>query len=220
MLETMRNKLDDIQRKKVRLNNELKVDPELPILEFVIATYTDTESLILLLQCLRVQTSDNWIANVVIDGHDIKYDSLKSMYANDKRIRFTNIDGPNNDWGHTPRNYGLEQATGDFVILTSDDNYYVPTFVEVVTKAANADTLFMYCDMIHNYSAYVPQECQPRLYHIDMGNMVLRPDLANQIKLNPKIEAADGVLCEEYINRFCQDRSTIIKIKNTLYVHN
>jgi len=128
------------------------------IIEFVIATYINTEALIIMLQCLRVQTSSDWKAHVVIDGHNDAYKRVKDMYASDDRIRFTNIDGPNNDYGHTPRNYGLEQATGDFVILTSDDNYYVPTFVEVFTKAAREDTRFMYCNMIHNYSAYKPQE--------------------------------------------------------------
>jgi glycosyltransferase involved in cell wall biosynthesis len=189
-------------------------------IEFVIATYINTEALIIMLQCLRVQTSSDWKAHVVIDGHNDAYERIRNMYANDDRIRFTNIDGPNNDYGHTPRNYGLEQATGDFVILTSDDNYYVPTFVEVFTKAAREDTRFMYCNMIHNYSAYKPQECHPRFQHIDIGNMVMRTEFAKQLRLDVKAHMADGWMCEEFISKFCQDPSTVLKINNTLYVHN
>lgn len=190
------------------------------IIEFVIATYINTEALILMLQCLRVQTSSDWKAHVVIDGHNDAYQRVKDMYASDDRIRFTYIDGPNNDYGHTPRNYGLEQATGDFVILTSDDNYYVPTFVEVFTKAARNDTRFMYCNMIHNYSAYKPQECHPKFQHIDIGNMVMRTEFAKQLRLDVKAHMADGWMCEEFISKFCQDPSTVLKINNTLYVHN
>lgn len=190
------------------------------IIEFVIATYINTEALILMLQCLRVQTSSSWIAHVVIDGHNDAYEHIKEMYNDDKRIRFTNIDGPNNDYGHSPRNYGLEQATGDFVILTSDDNYYVPTFVEVFTKSARKNTRFMYCNMIHNYSAYKPQDCYPMFQHIDIGNMVMRTEYAKQLRLDVKAHMADGWMCEEFISKFCQDTATVLKINNTLYVHN
>ena len=40
------------------------------------------------------------------------------------RLNSSKIDGPHNDWGHTARNYGLEHASQDWVVMTGDDNYY------------------------------------------------------------------------------------------------
>ena len=56
------------------------------------------------------------------------------------------------DFGHSPREFGLGHSTGDWIILTNDDNYYVPTFIEEFTKVAESseDAGLIYCDMSHN----------------------------------------------------------------------
>jgi glycosyltransferase involved in cell wall biosynthesis len=100
-------------------------------IEFVIPTHSRADNLILILQSLVVQTNNNWKAGVIIDGYNSRYEKIKKFYEINHNIVFIHIDGPNNDSGHTPGNYGLSHATEEWVILTGDDNYYVPSFVDI-----------------------------------------------------------------------------------------
>lgn len=190
------------------------------IIEFIIPTYKSVDNLILILQSLIVQTNSNWKAHVVIDGNTDIFDDIKVFYKNDNRIKFTNIDGPNNDLGHTPRNYGLQQATEEWVVMTGDDNYYIPTFVNEILTAIDDDTKFIYCDMIHNGYDYKLFNCHHSSHNIDIGNMIMKSEFAKQLKLDRTRLDADGVMCGEYITKFCLEDSNIKKINSILYVHN
>ncbi len=189
-------------------------------IEFIIPTYKSVDNLILILQSLIVQTNSNWKAHVVIDGNTDIFDDIKVFYKNDNRIKFTNIDGPNNDLGHTPRNYGLQQATEEWVVMTGDDNYYIPTFVNEILKAIDDDTKFVYCDMIHNGYDYKLFNCHHSSHNIDIGNMIMKSKFAKQLKLDKTRLDADGVMCNQYISSFCFNDSNIKKINSILYVHN
>jgi len=190
------------------------------MIEFVIPTYNKPNNLICILYSLIAQTNGNWKAHVVIDNSStLLFDKIIDFVKED-RIKFTSINGPHNDIGHTPRNYGLENASEEWVIMTGDDNYYIPTFVDEVIKVINNDTKFVYCDMIHNGYNYEWFNTHHSSHHIDIGNMIMRTNLAKQIKLDNKRLDADGVFCNDYISKFCEEQTTIKKINKILYVHN
>lgn len=173
------------------------------------------------LYSLVVQTNRNWKAHVVIDNEStILFNDVIYWFKDEPRIRFTCIRGPHTDAGHTPRNYGLEQSTADWVIMTGDDNYYVPTFVNEVLNIVEPDTRFIYCDMIHNGYGYRLFECHHSSHYIDIGNMIVRSELAKQLRLDTTKNDADGIFCTEYINKFCNNNNAIKKINKILYVHN
>jgi len=189
-------------------------------IEFIIPTFVAINNLILILQCLIVQNNKNWKANVVIDGYTDLYDEIKEFYKNENRICFTHIKGPDGYFGHNARNYGVQNATEEWLLMTSDDNYYVPTFVDEVLKVIDNNTRFIYCDMIHNGYGYKVFECHHSSHNIDIGNMIMKSEFAKQLKLDKKRLDADGIMCGEYIDKFCKEENNVKKINSILYVHN
>jgi glycosyltransferase involved in cell wall biosynthesis len=191
------------------------------MIEFIIPTYNRPDNLISILYSLISQTNNDWKAHVVIDNKStILFDKVIELLKDEHRIKFTCINGPHNDVGHTPRNYGLENATEEWVVMTGDDNYYIPTFVNEIFNIIDEDTKFVYCDMIHNGYDYQFFNCHHSSHNIDIGNMIMKTELAKTIRLDTTRLDADGVFCGEYININCQEENKIKKINKILYVHN
>lgn len=182
------------------------------LVEFIIPTFDRIYPLQSMLASLVVQTSPNWIATVIVD--DIE--STRNVYSSDKiKLQFTGQ--RYNDWGHTPREIGKQASTADYIIMTGDDNYYVPTFVEELEKAAIENPGIIYWDMVHNHYQYSYFKCSLFLGQIDMGAFATRRDIAQQIKLGTSY-AADGHFISEFNERFPDEKR--IKIEKVLFVHN
>jgi hypothetical protein len=174
-----------------------------------------------ILNSLCSQTSNEWEAHVIFDGYlDEELNKIIQFFSNNSKIKFTVLDQRNNDFGHTPRNIGLEQCNKEWVIMTGDDNYYTPNFVQEVTKIIDIDTKFVYCDMIHNGYDYQFFKTHHSSHYIDIGNMIMKTELAKQLKLDTNRIDADGELCNKYISNFCSNPDSIKKINKILYVHN
>ena len=82
-----------------------------------------------MLYSLINQSNNNWTAHVVSDGNYDEFKDIEQHFCLNNQIKFSIINGPNNDWGHTARNYGLKNATTEWVVMTGADNYYMPDFV-------------------------------------------------------------------------------------------
>lgn len=191
-------------------------------IEFIIPTYSRVSHLLTILGSLKAQTNQNWKAHVVADcpPYSIK-EYMKKMieFLDDERIVLTFTENRYNDWGHTPRNIGLENATEDWVIMTGEDNYYVPTFVENFLNAISESTHFVFCNMVHNWNRdqYVSVDCQPSYGKIDMGNFMTKTEFAKQMKLDVTLISADAKFVDEYLKNF---KGEVVKIDKFLYVHN
>lgn len=195
------------------------------MIEFVIPAYGRPYPLLTIIGSILSQSNKNWKIHVVADGDFTGYGEIKNFFSGIEKIKFTELNGPHNDWGHTPRNYGLKNATEEWVIMTGDDNYYTPNFVDTFLSNINEQTNFIYCDMLHNHEThhtkpYTYFSSQPKINYIDIGNFASRASLAKEIPLNPKSFAADGEFVEEYLKLFCQNSNSIKKINQALYVHN
>lgn len=184
------------------------------VIEFIIPTYNRYYPLHCLLSSLLTQTSPNWRAIVVIDDEKL-WDNLPIQ---DDKIKYICTGKRYNDWGHTPREIGKQQSTADYIIMTGDDNYYVPTFVEEVLKISSSLPGIIYWNMVHNYFQYSAFYCRLQTWQIDMGAFALRNDIAKQLHLITSKIDADGELIEEYKKKFPNEKS--IKIEKILYVHN
>lgn len=190
-------------------------------IEFIIPTYNRPNQLMGVISSIFSQRSDKWKIHVVADAPYDGYQKVKDYFMGDERIRFTELNGPHKDWGHTPRNYGLENATEDWVVMSGDDNYYMPVFVDHFLEIGNNPGVhFVYCDMIHNWVnfEYYYIKSQPRYGAIDIGNFMAKRINAQKIKLDITKEAADAVFVEDYLRKF--NREGVRYIPKPLYVHN
>lgn len=191
-------------------------------IEFIIPTYERTDHLMCLLNSLCAQTSDKWFAHVIADcPPQGKLDKIMKYFKNDERIMFTILSERHNDWGHTPRNIGLEMAREEWVVMTGEDNYYTPKFVEFFLEAAKfkPDANFIFCDMVHNWVnfEYIYLKSEPKYGKIDIGNFITKSELSRQIKLDPTFAQSDWKFIGEYLKKF---ESNLVHIPKVLYVHN
>jgi hypothetical protein len=166
---------------------------------------------------LIAQTLNEWGAMVMIDREFYQQyeDMLKSF--NDSRIVWAYMDKRHNDFGHTPRQVGKQASTADYIIMTGDDNYYMPTFVNELKKASINKPGIIYYDMVHSHYDYSYFECQLGYNHIDMGAFATRRDIAQSINLNTSY-AADGEFIEDYKRLYPNELN--VKISKVLFVHN
>lgn len=191
-------------------------------IEFIIPAYLRMDNLMCLLSSLTSQTNENWVAHVIADcPPQGTLDKVMKYFKDDKRIKFTILPERYNDWGHTPRNIGLELAEEEWVVMTGEDNYYVPEFVEAFLNILkNKPTAyFVYCDMVHNMTnqAYIHVKSEIKYTKMDIGNFVSKTEYAKQIKLDTTYAQSDWKYVVEYLKAF---RGDIIYIPKTLYVHN
>lgn len=189
------------------------------LVDFIIPTFNRTDHLRSMLSSLITQSCNDWVATVVIDDEvNEKIESVISLF-NDKRISYIYMDKRYNDWGHTPREYGKQKSMASYIIMTGDDNYYVPTFVEELKQAINSNNnpAIVYWDMVHSHYEYQFFKCSLRYNQIDMGAFATRRDIAQSINLGTSY-AADGLFIEQYIKNYPEQQS--VKINKVLFVHN
>lgn len=77
------------------------------------------------------QTSDDYEHIVIVDG---LYPQSAIVHARwkSKLRRFIGLATRYNDCGATPRNIGVQEARGEFIVYLDDDDYYVPDAIETL----------------------------------------------------------------------------------------
>lgn len=201
-----------------------------PIVEVVCVAYKRYGPLKVLIQSFLNQTRDNWTLRVYHDGYDPSIDKLVADFgrtsSRDITVHFS--ERRFNDYGHSLREMALRSITGDFVLLTNDDNYYVPRFIEYVTiaiMAINADVVLY--DMIHSHDKPGGRDLSPysffqtsyRRGNIDIGSAVVRADLARRAGFRDKSHDGDATYFED-VARVAGEQLRIIKLPQVLFVHN
>lgn len=190
-------------------------------IEFIIPAYGRPTNLVMTLGSLFSQTNPNFKVHVIADTEYEGFDWAVSTFKHDERLKVTVLETRYNDWGHTPRNVGLDMATEEWVVITGDDNYYAPTFVDEFLSVVNDKTGFVYCNMVHNVhsaNSYIPVSCRTEFGAIDMGNFMTRRQLVGNIRLNAKEFAADWIFVSDYLRQ--NPQIGIKKVDKWLYVHN
>jgi glycosyltransferase involved in cell wall biosynthesis len=191
-------------------------------IEFIIPTYNRIPHLITMLGSLQAQSNPNWMAHVVADcPEDEIQEQLKTVIAffNDPRMKLSILPERYNDWGHTPRQHGLDNATEEWVIMTGEDNYYVPEFVDIMLEEGK-NQHFVYCDLVHNWinRDYIPIQSKLQLGRIDIGSFMTKTNMAQKIKLKKDFEWADWFFVQDFQNKYKVAKYK--KVNKVLYVHN
>ena len=185
--------------------------------EFIIPTFNRREPLMVMLSSLLAQRDKDWSAHVVVDTPEQTVaDEIVKMF-NDPRIKISHLEKRWNNWGHTPREIGKQQSESEYVIMTGDDNYYTPNFVNELKAATKNKPKMIYWDMVHSHFGYLYLKCEFRTNAVDMGAFATRNDISKQITLKTNY-AADGDYVEEFKKRFPKDK--VVKINKVLFVHN
>jgi hypothetical protein len=206
------------------MSSELKT-----FVDFIIPTYNRYDQINCLLYSLISQYDPDWSAQVIID--DKENDKLINtiISINDKRISYLLTGTRYNNWGHTPREIGKQRSYSRYIIMTGDDNYYVPVLVSELKKVAenNNTPPVIYWDMIHNYWDYSGRPSLLCEGSIDMGAFATRRDLAQQIKLPTTycadaefIELLKDTLKKQQGEDAYDEAKNFVHIQKTLYIHN
>jgi hypothetical protein len=193
------------------------------ILQVICAAYNRPIRLRLLIDCFILQTDPNWKLHIVHDGHPIPEIGMIISLYNDPRITFFATEERKNNFGHPNRRMMLSKLAlnhRDFVLITNDDNYYVPQFVQRFLHSCNRNTGFVYCDTVHSYLDYNVLVSEIKLDHIDMGSFIVRLDVAKKVGFESTAFNADGIYAVACANYCHMKRLRIIKISKPLFVHN
>ena len=200
-----------------------------PVIEIVAVTWRQPGPLKVLVQCILNQTAPNWRLSVWHDGPDEDFAALMRPFAEDAdgRIRFACTEVRHRDYGHSLRARGLAEASGDYLLLTNGDNYYVPRFVELATEAAADRPDVILFDMVHSHErpggrplpAYSHFPTEFRRNRADIGCAVVRRDIAQAVGFRDRRYTADATYFED-IAALRGDALTVAKLPRVLFVHN
>lgn len=193
-------------------------------LNFVVPTYQGGHKLDVMVNCLLSQSSDDWSLTVISDGPDLKTFEQMSKYEHNN-ISYHETFVRHNDWGHTPREYGMLHSKDLFTVMTGFDNYYVPLFVEIFRNHFQPDVDFVYCDFVLDhaqfgikYEKYKNSQLKPG--DIDIGNFATRTSLIQEVGYTSRAFAADWEVVQQLVPIINGRGRKIVKINQTLYVHN
>jgi hypothetical protein len=192
-------------------------------LKIICVAYERPVQLVNLIGCFIVQTNPNWELYIIYDG-EVPESILKAKAVHqDKRVFFTNSPERNGNWGHPNRRDALDSLPGedvDYVLITNDDNYYVPTFVDQMLRNCNQSIGMVYCDTIHSYAHHNLTQSVPVEGGIDMGAFIVKYNIAKKVKFKHDSFTADGLYCEECRRDCAMGGYNIIQVPRPIFVHN
>lgn len=176
-----------------------------------------------LIASFLLQTNPNWELNIIHDGKASQSVRDAISLYNDDRIRFFESEQRNQCYGHPNRKMMLQKLKGvaeDFLLMTNDDNYYVPVFVEYMLAQCNHTIGMVYCDTIHSHFGYGYLHTLIKVNNIDMGSFIVNLYLAQNNGFNHVIWTADGLFAEECAERCKKQGLRIVYIPKPLFIHN
>jgi len=197
------------------------------LFHIVIPTYGGGPKLEVIVNCFLAQTCQDYHISIVSDGPEPETAVQLEKYYDIENFSYYQLDKRYNDWGHTPREFGMYQSDCEFTLMSGYDNYYVPTFIHEFRRAARlADNVkFIYCNMAHNhvirgspYNGHIDSIL--KCGRIDIGNFATNTDLLKIVGYKSRAYAADWDLVESLIPYIFLPENNVVKIPQTLYVHN
>ena len=194
-------------------------------LDVIAVTWGQTHELGVLINSMLCQTADNWRLWLVHDGPgtDTRDWCEQHQLLSDPRVKWRDTIKRMNDHGHSSRAWAIRNVlTGTHVVLTNGDNYYMPCWVQQISRLADQDMITWDC--VHNYdtpanhnnSSYGWMRTMPRLGHMDMGVAAVRTSLARQVGFKDRHVAADW----SYFKRVLATNPTRTHVDKIMMVHN
>jgi hypothetical protein len=199
-----------------------------PLLIHVVS-YQRPQALVCLLNSLTCQRSQNFDLCITHDEFHAETYHVVTQWAQTTNIntilKFTSK--REGLWGHPMRAQVVQECDHDHILLTNDDNYYVPIFTETMIHAIQThDAHLVMCDMIHSHNnpgdrvqpPYNLFQTAPKLMHCDVGCFITKTEMAKQVGfINWDVSWADGIFVDRIIQ---QPGIKWVKVPQVLFVHN
>lgn len=193
------------------------------MIRIICVAYNRPIQLRILIDCFLIQTNPQWELNIIHDGP--AGDRICEIIADykDSRIKFFNSQKRLGNYGHPNRRQVLEKLAcdpNDFILMTNDDNYYVPVFVEYMLNHATRLVGIVSCNTIHSHFQYRIHESRLVESGIDMGAFIVRAQIAKIVGFRYEDFSADGKYAEECANTARAYKLEIVHIPKAIFVHN
>ncbi|MCB0447740.1 MAG: glycosyltransferase [Gelidibacter sp.] len=112
----------------------------------IIATYNRAHLIVETLQSIKKQTHQNWECIIVDDGGtDNTHETIRPILSNDHRFQFLKRPEAYKKGLSGCRNYGLDLATGDYIIFFDDDDIVHPQNLELCLFYVNQHPNLFFC---------------------------------------------------------------------------
>jgi glycosyltransferase involved in cell wall biosynthesis len=180
---------------------------------FIVSAFDRPDALACLLYSLKIQTERDFQVIVSDNGGSPEmFNAVKKL--EDSRFRYIDMLFSN---CYQSSNGVVRFASGEYLCFPSDDNYYVPQFLELMLKP-QADLI--YCDMLYDprlTGSYAPVNVGPGR-DIDKGGFLVRRDCFQPFPW----EREDGLRMADHflINDLVKAGLSCAKVPGVLWVHN
>lgn len=213
----------------------------------ICVSYKRYRQIHVLVNSFLCQTMQNWDLLIIHDGKDERMREEVSPYTDSyKNIKYTETGKRYNDYGHSLRELGITMAGTPYLMMTNDDNYYVPKYLEIMFNAINKHTLdFVFCNMVSShmfrFAEKPPDDIYtnlmqtleghyiqpiynvinsiPKKHCIDIGNFIVKSELAKAVGFRDKGFNGDGTFVEDLMSRY-KGNIRVGKVNQVLFVHN
>ena len=193
-------------------------------IHIICVAYERYVQLEILIRSFILQSNPNWMLYIIYDGPvPAEINSIINPLLIDTRIVFYNSPVRNQHYGHPNRSSMLETIEtepGDFILMTNDDNYYIPRFIEFFLAVVDRHVGIIYCNTIHSHLDYRIQISELVENGIDMGAFAVRADIAKQTGFNYNCFSADGKYAGECLITCKANGLKAVKINKCLFIHN
>lgn len=177
------------------------------------------------------QTHTNWELFILHDGPDFGGIGNLVAFINDKRIKFIEFESREGQWGHPLRKWALHNLCNicpdaDYVLVTNDDNYHVPIYLEEMLKGFDENILATYCSQfVHSYESpqidgdyrYGVMLTRLELGFIDCACVLMKKNIAIESGWEDISHSSDWTYFKRVIDRYGEE--SFKKIKGCLVVH-
>jgi|GEM_PF-1140424 len=209
--------------------NNTALAHHMPLTIYVVA-YRRYAQIACLVHSLQAQTMPEFHLVILHDGPDVQMLGLLSKLCRETTLsfEFRFSRSRHNDYGHSLRELAIRYCQSDYIMLTNDDNYYVPTFVELMlTAALRHDLDLVLCDMVHSHDhpggrpvgSYAAFPTHPSPGNVDIGCFITRTARAKQVGFRDKAAEGDGTFVADLI-ALGPAAMRWSKVEKILFVHN
>jgi Glycosyl transferase family 2 len=200
-------------------------------LTVICVSYKRYKNIPVLIHSFLAQSLQNFKLLVLHDGYDAEMEGILQEFKNKHPdiIDFKFSEARFNDYGHSLRDMGIGMLDTEYVLITNDDNYYCPKFLEYMFSPIRAESHppdIVLCDMIHSHNnpggrlqaPYNFFKTFPRRLSIDMGCFIAKSEWAKKVGFRDKSHDGDATYFEDLVR--AAGKPKIIKIDHVLFVHN
>ena len=171
------------------------------------------------------QTYENFELFIVHDGAITECQEkqdLLNIIKSDSRITLFETPERLEKWGYPHRKkYAFIDEEFDWLVYTNDDNYYIPTALEMLLGTAQKNKkMLAFSNMISSHRTWDSLDTFLKLGYIDLGCLMFKKSLIRNFSFDLEGDCfeADGKLVDEIVEAIGVDNC--IKVNNFLFIHN